>query len=379
MVATVYGGGAKFRMLIAEVTQQGQRLSVRGPGIDVFYEVEGMDLPPVDASFAIWHLLWLAARRKEGRLHIAGSVDPVVLERANQMSRTWELWQPARWWPVTVTADQLSAPAQGAGGPLTLFSGGVDSTDMLMSLGRQETRGTALTIHGMDYPLSAPDQFSELLASTGELLGELNYRSVVLRTSARSICQGDLAWGMALAGCAFVFSTAFSKAQVAADLSWEQDAVSFPWGINHITNRYFGGTSFSLDYVGEHRTRTTKVRDIARSDLALRSISLCNNMQAARPRNCGRCQKCLRTKASFAVVLGYQPDIFADASFGPEEIARLNLSDKFEKAFFVDLYQYARHNGTLKALPWLEQRYVRDILEPARRKAYLKRLFKIRG
>jgi hypothetical protein len=159
---------------------------------------------------------------------------------------------------------------------------------------------------------------------------------------------------MALAGHAFFVSGLFGSATFAADCTPEQDMLLHPWGLNHVTNRYLKGSRFVLHPECEDMTRTQKVELIAQHEDALRSVTFCKNRKV-RPKNCGVCQKCLRTKAMFAATIGAQPGIFLDPAFGWEQLSSLDLSDRTERAFFLDVYQEARARGRLT--PQLQTRF----------------------
>src|SRR5262249_48114894 len=153
-----------------------------------------------------------------------------------------------------------------------------------------------------------------------------------------------------------LFSGVAKSATMAADYSQEQDMMAFPWGGNHVTNRYFESSQFGLRTVSDDVSRTEKVGVLGKNKFALASVSFCKRRDL-RPMNCGKCGKCLRTKAMFAATVGEQPDIFLDQSFSREDLYAIDLSDKKEIAFFSDLFLHARASGNLDKVPGLAERY----------------------
>ena len=218
---------------------------------------------------------------------------------------------------------------------------------MILGLGKQVQTTTALTIQGFDYSPSADDQFFKLREQVAPLLEELNYRQATLKISRKS--GGYHSWGLQLASAGFLFSEQFRSGLFSSDFNWEQDMAVFPWGSNHITNRYFKGGNFQVLGLCEDRTRAMKARAVAGHPTAINAASFCKRKEF-RPKNCGTCTKCLRTKAMFAV-LDEKPDIFIDGSYDPSFIKSIDLGNKMERAFFVDLCQIARENGTLDRVP----------------------------
>jgi hypothetical protein len=335
------------------VRQKGNRVEIHGLPELIHYDVAGIDLPPLtDHSFAIWHVVPILMRRG-GRLVVDGPVDPVVIENAERIARAWELWEPAKYRAVEVTASELKAEAS-SGPDLLLFSGGVDATHMLLSIGRQKIPAFALTMGKRDYP--DPAKFAALLEMTDPLLAELNYRRIVLKTNASDFPKGRHQYAMELAGAAFLLSGVVGRSFFAADCTWEQDMLISPWGLNHVTNRYLRGSHFETRALYDDVSRAGKVDEISRSIAALNSVSFCKRKEA-RPRNCGTCSKCLRTKLMFVATGHAIPDIFIDRTFDAAKfIRKIDTSNRVERAFMVDAYQYARDLGVLASLPGIEDK-----------------------
>ena len=339
-----------------QVKQDGNHVELHGARETIFYEVQGTTLPPLtDFSFAVWHLL-AAAMTQGFDIEIDGPVDSAVIDNARRFSRIWELWAPEKFREVRVTGHEIEPTTDSTRPDLTLFSGGIDSTHMLLKLGKREPASTVLTIQGMDYRTDVNAQFLALLKMTDPLLETLNYDRITLKTNVAIISRGTHSWALTLAGCSFLLSGLFGRASFAADTTWEEDFMIFPWGSNHVTNRLLRGTAFSVTALGEEFRRVEKVADIALNEVALNSISFCKN-RAMRPRNCGKCDKCLRNKLLFAAATGRVPRIFIDNSFDRSGIYSVDWTTFDQSIFFVSAYQQARANGTIDKIPGLEQRF----------------------
>lgn len=358
--------------LTFNVTQSENQVSLQGAPEPIFYEIQGIDLPPLaDHSFAVWHVLPHAMRRGYD-IHIDGPVDPVVIQNAVRFSRTWEMWLPNRFREISITASEEVPFSSNATSGLSFFSGGIDSTYMLLEQGKRMPEAVALTVHGMDYKVDNAVGFQGLRDKTSPLLSLLNYRTIVLKTNVSTIARGAHGWGLSLAGSAFLFSGLFKNAHFAADFSWEQDMVSFPWGLNHVTNRYFRGTTFALSPLSENVTRTEKLELIASNQDALHTVSFCKD-QSIRPQNCGNCGKCLRAKAIFVAMTGQLPEIFIDNTFTKASIDNQTLRSNVHRAFFIDLYQQAKTRGTLHLLPGMEQKMNR-LRQHSKLKSFVSRM-----
>ncbi len=331
----------------------------------ITYDLDGADLPALtDHAFAVWHFLPMAMTRGED-IFVEGPVDAEVLVNARRMVRTWELWCPDTFKHIEIGARETirSTPQPDK---LTFFSGGMDSTYMLLEKGHQSDTQTILTVQGMDYKLDRSTQFDALLDMTQPLLDKLNYRRIILRTNAPTIARGFQAWGMSLAGHGFLLSGLFGRAEFAADFNMEQDMAISPWGLNHVTGAYFKGTGFAMRARNEDVSRTLKAARIGADPLALTTTSFCK-IKDVRPRNCGTCSKCVRSKLAFAATLAKQPDIFLEGGLSRTQVDGIDLSNTIERTLFIDCYQEARARGTIDKVPGLEDRFRNEIAAPARR------------
>ncbi|MBH0237670.1 hypothetical protein [Methylobrevis albus] len=358
-------------MTVFQIVQNGNHVELATSKGVVTYDVDGVDLPKLtDLSFAVWHLLPRAMLRRGGYdIHIAGPVDPLVIANAVRFSRTFEMWVPSKFREVQITADAVPAPAPRQPGELVCYSGGVDSTHMLLRLGRRETETTALTVHGMDYRTANIDGFNRLIARNAPLLARQNYRQITLRSNAGLIAKGYHGWGLALAGHIFLLSGLFGSARFAADCTQEMDLASHPWGMNHVTNRYLRGSRMVMESLCDDVSRCEKVVEIAKDDLALRTISFCG-VREARPDNCGLCVKCLRTKAIFAGMLGEIPQIYRAEGLTEAMMDTVDWTVMPEWPVFIDLYQNVRAAGGLDRVPgirrWVDKIRATNAAEAAR-------------
>ena len=137
---------------------------------------------------------------------------------------------------------------------------------------------------------------------------------------------------------------------MAADRTPAQDMVTFPWGTNHVTKAYFAGADFAMQTIFEV-SRVEKLATIAAEALGLPFLSFCRRHKVM-PSNCGRCGKCVRTKAMFAAATGSVPEIYIDNTFHEDLMKRIELDGR-ERAHVLDLYCYAKEHGRIDAVPGL--------------------------
>ncbi len=333
-----------------DVSQDGNRVEVKGDGIDFFFDVEGVSLPPqADPSFAVWALLPCAM---EGGfdLHINHPIDPRVAANAELLSRVWAMWVPGRYRSIKVGGGGGKwKRAKSDRRPMVqLFSGGINSTYALLQQHDLKPPKFAATVCGIDQ--IDDDNLPLLVSKTGPSLTKLGYERLIIRTNAH---REPFAYtnGMTLASCAFLLSDVFEAGCIAADLARFEEMAVFPWGANSVTNEYFAGSDFSVKTVGGGATRTDKVFALLEAGFDPNWLSFCRNRKAL-PGNCGVCRKCVKTKAMLLLATGQFPDIFVDKRFDEALVmdALENYSDRIQ---VFDIYFQAMDRGMLDEIPGL--------------------------
>ena len=335
-----------------DVVQTGNTLKVDGCDIHLSFAVQGVDLPEVDPSFAVWALL---PRAMEGgfNIKINRPTDPNLTANAERLSQIWEMWVPSRYRSIGVRGTGEWSRTQGSRLPrVDLYSGGVDSTYALLQFSDSKKRGHALTVEGLDYQdnWQGATKLAKLIAKTDPLLEQLNYQRIVIRTNASRRPQA-LTHGFTLASCLFLLSDLFEVGTIAADRTPAQDMLTFPWGTNHITKEYFIGSDFSMQTVFE-TSRVEKLAAIGASKIGLPFLSFCREHDTI-PANCGLCIKCIRTKAMLMAAIGYLPGIFIDNTFNEQLFRNIDLNSGRERAHVLSLYVYAKQRMRLDAVPGL--------------------------
>ena len=125
--------------------------------------------------------------------------------------------------------------------------------------------------------------------------------------------------------------------------------VTFPWGTNFITNDFFKGDGFELETKNSDLGRAEKIASLIHHPTALRSLVFCGDGKH-RPNNCGRCSKCVRTKAMFLLELEEVPDLFIDREFDKRHALSLNVEKRNEAAVINELLIEVKKRGLSERL-----------------------------
>lgn len=356
--------------LEVHVERSGRSLRIKADEHEIRLETRGPAEPNrTDDGFAA--ILTLPLAMREGRsLRLRGAGDPKLAERLTALSEVWECWTPGLFAAVPVTFDEAVVPRDGAG-RLVLYSGGADATHNLLRYRGEPEKPALLTMFGLDYRLPQRASFDALMRKTEPFRRTISDRHLLIetdlyRTYFASGIGEHFGHAFALAGGLFLFSETFAAGEIAADYNAAQEYVVHPWGTNSFTNAFFAGSTFRMETASTDITRTQKLRVLAGEDeTVLGALSFCHNPKT-RPENCGRCSKCVRTKAMFMATLGRVPPVFLDTSLDADMIRSMKVEKRNERGFTMDIFFTARRNGHLDKLPGLAEIAARYMVPPAR-------------
>lgn len=198
-------------------------------------------------------------------------------------------------------------------------------------------------VHGFDVPLNKPEQFESLQCRTEPLLSELGIELKTIRTNLKELeLQGWEDSSMTqLAGCLHNYSHQFSYGLVGSTESY--DALILPWGSNPATDHLLSGAALSIIHDGAGYSRTAKVEQIARHATAASVVKVCWEGQET-SKNCGECEKCVRTLLNFLAVGVSNPPCFSKP-LDKRQIRALILRNDTVHGELKSIVNYAKAKG----------------------------------
>ena len=339
------------------VTGATVRLDIEGEGSFLFEFVSGEAPPLVTLDFVIWAVLPYAMRRNAD-IHVQGRVSEQVIRAASKVSNVWEKWLPYHFTRARVTADEVTEETHPATRKLGFYSGGVDSSYSSLKAWREEgERVEALTFHGLDYDHDSDARFEALLAKVKPFADAVFDRHHIVRTDLYDLYdrvgvnlkKGTVSHIFVMSAAATMFADC-AEFRIAADIRLDQQYLTTPDGSSLATNRLIrsqNGVMVSLD---DDVGRAEKIAYLAGAGADFSCISFCQN-RATQPLNCGRCSKCMRTKANF-IATGFDiPDMFVDATFGEDWMDALMLSTPAGRVFAGDILAAVEDRGNEGVFP----------------------------
>jgi len=180
------------------------------------------------------------------------------------------------------------------------------------------------------------------------MTGTLGIPLATVRTNWREVLSRDwrMEYHLALAACLFQFR---GLANVGVSGACEDYGhLVVPWGSNPVTNPLLGGGGFEFHTEGGGFTRTERVRLISERPEIAAMLRVCweGPLTGA---NCGRCEKCVRTKLNF--MASRRDPLCFDGKATHAQILGVTAQNRPQLALLQEIRDSARRNRVTDA--WL--------------------------
>ena len=340
--------------LVADVSETRQQNLIRrtitlSSGDSIYYDIIcSDDIPRIYVyDFVAFAVIFLCMRRGLN-LHIAGPVTAQLLRNIEDLQEIWATWRPEKYKRISVTAEEFVEPGHNLERTgVFAFSGGVDGTAALLrhadsglGLRRIVPRG-ALLVHGLDIPLDQTNAYETALASAMTMLAEVDVPLYAMATNWREFAVDyEMEFGAGLASCLHQFTGMAGFGVLGAGEDYAH--LDLPSGSNPISNPHLSGGYFTVHTEGFDLTRSERVSIIAEHPTIAAKLRVCwEGPQTGR--NCGLCEKCIRTKLNFMAV-GHDPLCF-DRPPTIREILSIKTWNPLQISFLEEIVATADKNG----------------------------------
>jgi hypothetical protein len=227
---------------------------------------------------------------------------------------------------------------------MAAFSGGVDSSFTLLRsmagpTGQHYEVDTVVLVHGFDVALANGRDLRELVDRTAAIRDIARVQLRIVRTNSKelSLQRWEHSFATQLAACMHLFSAEFSDALIAS--SEPYDALVLPWGSNPVTDHLLSGGRLAVVHDGAAFSRTEKTAFLATFPAALSSLKVCWE-GAQQARNCGVCEKCVRTQLNLLAVGIENPPGF-NGPLEPQRISNISTPTDLALAELQSIVRYA--------------------------------------
>jgi hypothetical protein len=335
--------------------------------VDIFFDMNGVAVsPPAVLDGFVFGIIFYAMRLGQD-LFVRGPVTRSALLNLNEFQEAWVSWKPQVYHKTKIIPDSIvDCPPAREKRAIAAFSGGVDSIFTILrhnlkTLGNASypLNNAVLMVHGFDVPLAAPDQLESLKMRTRPLLDELGLKLLTIRTNLKALGLQDWedSFMAQLACCLNNYSDQFSYALAGSSEAY--NGLVLPWGSNPATDYLLSGEAMRLVHDGAGYSRTEKVAQIATHKTATQVVKVCWEGQDTF-RNCGICEKCIRTQLNFRAV-GVEHAPCFDRPLDSRLIETMNLRNDAQANELKSIYAYARKAGIdagwVETLGWRIDKY----------------------
>ncbi len=249
--------------------------------------------------FVLATLVYLLGRAD--RVHVHGTVSDGLFANLADFQSAFTSFQKQSCEPIEFSADEIAAsPSRGPEiGGITAFSGGVDSCfsafrhTPLSSLAPKRPLRAALMMHGFDIPLAQEEIFERAAERSRRMIDETGLSFFTGATNLRELpVPWEKTFAAAVAASLSFFQSAYTFGLVPSCHDWRH--AHFENGSNPVTDPLLSSASYQIIHDGTRFGRIDKLRHLAEWPTALREVRVCWQGHQL-DRNCGRCEKCLRT------------------------------------------------------------------------------------
>ncbi|MGC3979748.1 MAG: hypothetical protein QM808_00630 [Steroidobacteraceae bacterium] len=295
---------------------------------------------------------------KQGKpLQIHGPVTRQALCNLEELQQAWSLWRPNHYHHIDIDADEVIDRLPAVGNKaICAFSGGLDSTFTalrhrlkLAGSGSYDVR-SMLMVQGFDIGFDNDDYFERAVERARPFVERLNVDMRFITTNSENPLFQD--WedshGAELACCLHQFADEFQYGLIGSTKPY--DGLVLPYGSNPATDHLLSGGGFAIVHDGSGFSRTAKAEVVSRYDFAVEQLRVCyaGKLQY---KNCGRCEKCLRTYLNFLAAGNDKPACF-DRFPDLEQIANIKTYSQAQLAELTSIVEHAARKG-IRA-PWLQ-------------------------
>lgn len=324
-------------------------LESRGTRQTIYFRLDGVSAPHAQVLDAFVLAVLLHAMGSAADLHVKGALTRRFLQNLTELQGVWRSWRPDRYTPIEVSCDQIvDSPEPRGRGAIATFSGGIDSTftawrhaEKKLGNGSYDLKDVLL-VHGFDVHLKNAGAFQQLVRRISPVPNALGLRLRTITTNLKEAKLQD--WedshGMQVGCCLHQYSHEFQQGIIAATGAY--NAFIVPWGSTPVTDPLMCGGEMAIAHDGAAFTRPEKLLMLLQSGLALQGLKVCWE-GLAEDRNCGRCEKCIRTHLSF-LAGGIAAPCF-DEPFREKDLESLVIDGRVPYEHLCAVYDQAVANG----------------------------------
>jgi hypothetical protein len=228
------------------------------------------------------------------------------------------------------------------------FSGGVDSWYTLLK--NQDEITDLIYVHGFDVMLTDTSLNDQVLGMVNHIGEVFNKNVIVIKTNLRTFTDVKSNWhyvyGSALASVGHSLQEHFSKIFIASTHTYKD---LYPAGSHPILDHLWNSETLSFVHDGCEAGRIDKLRLIATSEHAMKSLRVCWKNRFG-PYNCCKCEKCIRTMISLQAIGQLDRCTTFNTELNLKDVRNILITDESMMAYTVENLDVLKQSPENRAL-----------------------------
>lgn len=279
---------------------------------------------------------FLLAMKHRADLYVHGTISHELLSNITELQKVWSKWLPEVYNEINIHVSKVTESTVYSNNAIVAFSGGADAqfTTYRHSKGlagyRTKNISAGVLVHGFDIPLNDNDGFNGAAKKAKLALDDLGISLICVRTNVTEVLS--LNWehycGSALSSVLHAFKYIAGYGLIASGESY--DNLVIPWGSHPMTNPLLSSSNFFIVHDGAGFSRSEKIKTLVNWNEGVKQLRVCWS-GGVHDRNCGKCEKCVRTRLNFLLAGVEQPDCF-DTPFEIQMLSQIALASDAARA-----------------------------------------------
>jgi len=178
------------------------------------------------------------------------------------------------------------------------FSGGLDSYYSLLS--HQDEISDLIFVHGFDKPVE--EDYSQTSLIFHEVAAQFGIGFIEVITNLTAFTDKYIGWGLtygaAIASVGHLLYPSFGRIYMAASRTLDVARLS---GVHYRMDPQWSSEGLEFVHDGEYADRIQKAALVSQNELAMKTLRVCMAVPEGQ-KNCGRCEKCVRTMLNLKAV-----------------------------------------------------------------------------
>lgn len=331
--------------------------------LTLWFQFDKSVTPPSDDDCDSYLLAIIMDAMSEGReIYVKGSVSSELLSNLCEFQAAWHKWLPNIYSQIDVKADYIRDDVNKVPGAICAFSGGVDAIFSVWRHSqskfshRSQKINFCSIVHGFDIPIEDEAAFNNARNRSQEALSDLGIELKAIKTNHRQVSRVNWEHSFSCALVATLSNFKKSAGTCIVGSGQPYDSLVIPWGSTPITDHLLSSDAFVAMHDGASHTRTEKVKDISGWKVGMDSLRVCWEGDL-NDRNCGKCEKCLRTQFNFLVSGLPIPKSFPE---GQPNVGKVTFKNDVVRGEWLEIYEVAQKHCQQEAwmpeLRWMIRR-----------------------